>query len=136
MKLTNGKCIIIPLDVYKRQTVDREKAQAHRRDAIEMTVRIRHELIRLLRRCVETDGMVDIVCRREGRLLLVAVNRRARCKEKMLYLVMAAGFKNIEEADDVGIDIRARMVNAVPVSYTHLDVYKRQQQFAVIYDAI
>ena len=27
---------------------------------------------------------------------------------------MAAGFKNIEEADDVGIDIRARMVNAVP----------------------
>lgn len=96
------------------RTVDREEAQARRRDAIEMTVRIRHELIRLLRRCVETDGMVDIVCRREGRLLLVAVNRRARCKEKMLYLVMAAGFKNIEEADDVGIDIRARMVNAVP----------------------
>ena len=96
------------------RTVDREEAQARRRDAIEMTVRIHHELIRLLRRCVETDGMVDIVCRREGRLLLVAVNRRARCKEKMLYLVMAAGFKNIEEADDVGIDIRARMVNAVP----------------------
>lgn len=58
--------------------------------------------------------MVDIVCCREGRLLLIAVNRRARCKEKVLYLVMAAGFKNIEEADDVGIDIRARMVNAVP----------------------
>lgn len=96
------------------RTVDREEAQARRRDAIEMTVRIRHELIRLLRRCVETDGMVDIVCCREGRLLLIAVNRRARCKEKVLYLVMAAGFKNIEEADDVGIDIRARMVNAVP----------------------
>lgn len=96
------------------RTIDREEAQARRRDAIEMTVRIRHELIRLLRRCVETDGMVDIVCCREGRLLLVAVNRRARCKEKMLYLVMAAGFKNIEEADDVGIDIRTRMVNAVP----------------------
>mgnify|MGYP001234862315 CR=1 FL=1 len=65
------------------RTVDREEAQARRRDAIEMTVRIRHELIRLLRRCVETDGMVDIVCRREGRLLLVAetdeLDAKRRC---------------------------------------------------------
>ena len=94
--------------------VNREEAQPRRRNAVEMAVGVRHELIRLLRRRIETDRMVDIVRRRERRLLLVAVDRRARSKEQMLHLMMAARLEDVEEADDIRIDIRARMVDAVP----------------------
>lgn len=94
--------------------VDREEAQPRRWNAVEMAVSVRHELIRLLRRRIEADRMVDIVRRRERRLLLVAVDRRARSKEQMLHLMMAARLENVEKADDVRVDIRARMVDAVP----------------------
>lgn len=96
------------------RSVDREEAQPRRRNPVEMAVGVRHELIRLLRRRIETDRMVDIVRRRERRLLLVAVDRRARSKEQMLHLMMAARLEDVEEADDIRIDIRARMVDAVP----------------------
>lgn len=94
--------------------VDREEAQPRRRNAVKMAVGVRHELIRLLRRRIEADRMIDIVRRRERRLLLVAVDRRARSKEQMLHRVMAARLEDIEETDDVRVDIRARMVDAVP----------------------
>lgn len=94
--------------------VNREEAQSRRRNPVEMAVGVRHELIRLLRRRIEADRMVDIVRRRERRLLLVAVDRRARSKEQMLHLMMAARLEDVEEADDVRVDIRARMVDAVP----------------------
>ena len=94
--------------------VNREEAQPRRRNAVEMAVGVRHEFIRLLRRRIEADRMVDIVRRRERRLLLVAVDRRARSKEQMLHLMMAARLEDVEEADDVRVDIRTRMVDAVP----------------------
>lgn len=96
------------------RSVDREEAQPRRRNPIEMAVSVRHELIRLLRRRIEADRMVDIVRRRERRLLLIAIDRRARSKEQMLHLMMTTCLENVEEADDVRVDIRARMVDAVP----------------------
>lgn len=94
--------------------VNREEAQPRRWNAVEMAVGVRHELIRLLRRRIEADWMVDIVRRRERRLLLVAVDRRARSKKQMFHLMMAACLEDVEEADDVRVDIRARVVDAVP----------------------
>lgn len=57
--------------------------------------------------------MIDIVRRRKRRLLLIAVDRRTGGKQQVSNLMVPASFEDIEESDDIRIDIRPRMVDAV-----------------------
>ena len=56
------------------RSIDGKETQPCRWDAIEMAIRVSHEFVGLLRRCIETDGMVDIIRRRKRRLLLITIN--------------------------------------------------------------
>ena len=56
------------------RSIDGKETQPRRRDAIEMAIRVSHEFVGLLGRCIETDGMVHIIRRRKRRLLLIAID--------------------------------------------------------------
>lgn len=94
-------------------SVDSKEAQARGGDAVEMAVGVGHELIGFLRRRVEADGMIHIVRRREGRLLLIAVHRGAGRIEEVFHRVMAARFEDIEKSHDVRLDVRTGIIDAV-----------------------
>src|SRR3974390_3400952 len=70
-----------------------------------MRIGMRHQLIRLLRRAVETERMIDIVRGGERHFSMGAVERRRGSIEEMATVVVAATFQNIAEADEIGIDI-------------------------------
>src|SRR3974390_2404565 len=70
-----------------------------------MRIGMRHQLIRLLRRAVETERMIDIVRGGERHFSIGAVDRRRGSIEEMATVVVTATFQNIAEADEIGIDI-------------------------------
>src|SRR4029453_5309653 len=57
-------------------TIDGEKAQARHRKAVKVTIGIRHQLVRLLRRSVEAHGMIGPVGDRVRQLRVGTVDRR------------------------------------------------------------
>ncbi len=87
--------------------VDREIAQAGRRQAEEMAVAVRHQLVRLLRRGVEADRMVDRIAFGERQLAVAAVHRRRARVDEMADRVAATGLDDVREADQVAARVRA-----------------------------
>ena len=95
------------------RTINGKEAQARRRNPIEMAVGISHKLVRFLRRCIEADRVIDVIRRRKRRLFLIAIDRRTGGEQQVSNLMVPASFEDIEEADDIRIDIRPRMVDTV-----------------------
>src|SRR5579884_874779 len=95
-------------------TVDRKEAQAGRRQAVEMAVRMGHELVGLLAGGIETEGVVYVVMHGKGYLRIRAVDGGGRGEYEMPDTGMAAAFQDVEEADDVAFDIDVRIFPRVP----------------------
>ena len=81
--------------------VDREEPQARAPHAKEMRVRVRHQLIRLLRCAVERRRRVAHRVEAKRRIAIQTVDRRRRGVRQRRVGVRAAPLEHIEEADNV-----------------------------------
>ena len=93
--------------------VHREEAQSRHRQFVEIGVRVRHQLVRLLGRGVERQRMIDILMHGERHLRIRAVHRAGRRVDEMLGAVVPAAFEDVGEADDVAVDVRERILQRV-----------------------
>lgn len=93
--------------------VHREEAQAGRRDGVELGVGGGHELVGLLGGGVERHRGVDAVLLRERHLLVAAVDRTGAGVDQVLDRVVAAGLEYVEEADEVALEVCARVLDGV-----------------------
>lgn len=94
-------------------TVHREEAQAGRGDGVELGVGGGHELVGLLGGCVERHRRVDSVLLRERHLLVAAVDRAGTRVDEVLDRVVSAGLEHVEEADEVALEVGARVLDGV-----------------------
>ena len=93
--------------------VHREEAQAGRGDGVELGVGGGHELVGLLCGGVERNRRVDAVLLRERYLLVAAVDRAGACVDEVLDRVVAASLKDVEEANEVALEVGARVLNGI-----------------------
>ena len=93
--------------------VDREEAQARGRYGVELAIGVGHELVGLLGRGVEGNRPVHAVPLREGHLLVAAVNGGGAGVDQVLHGVSPAALQHVEEADQVGVNIGARVLDGV-----------------------
>lgn len=93
--------------------VNSEEAQPGRGDGVELGVGGGHELVRLLGGRVERHRRVDAVLLGERHLLVAAVDRAGAGVNQVLYGVVAAGLEHVEEADEVTLEVGARVLDGV-----------------------
>lgn len=93
--------------------VHREEAQAGRGDGIELGVGGGHELVGLLCGGVERHRRVHAVLLGERHLLVAAVDRAGAGVDQVLDRVVAAGLEHVEEADEVALEVGARVLDGV-----------------------
>ena len=94
-------------------TVHGEEAQAGRRDGEELGVGGGHELVGLLGGGVERRRRVHAVLLGERHLLVAAVDRAGAGVDQVLDRVVAAGLEHVEEADEVALEVGARVLDGV-----------------------
>lgn len=95
------------------RTVHGEEAQAGRGDGIELGVGGGHELVGLLCGGVERHRRVHAVLLGERHLLVAAVDRAGAGVDQVLDRVVAAGLEHVEEADEVALEVGARVLDGV-----------------------
>ena len=95
------------------RSVNRKVAQARHRDAIKFRIGMRHQLVALLASRIQTNRIVDLVVFAVRYLRIQAINGTGRSVEQMLHLVMAAGLKNVEEADHVALHVGVRVRDGI-----------------------
>ena len=78
-----------------------------------MAVGVRHQFVGLLGRRVEADRVVDAVVLGERHLGVAAIDAGARGIDEVLYLVVAAAFEDVYEADQVAVDVGVRILDRV-----------------------
>lgn len=93
--------------------VHREEAQAGGRDGVKLGVGGGHELVGLLGGGVERHRRVDAVLLGERHLLVPSVDRAGAGVDQMLYGVVAASLEDVEEADEVALEVGARILDGV-----------------------
>lgn len=93
--------------------VHREEAQTGSRDGVELGVGGGHELVGLLGGGVERHRRVDAVLLGERHLLVAAVDRTGAGVDEVPDRVVAAGLKDVEEADQVALEVCARVLDGV-----------------------
>lgn len=93
--------------------IDGKEAQPGRGYAEQMAVSMRHQLIALLGSRVEGDGVVHIISRGQRHFLIQSVHAGAGGVGQVPDLVVAAALQYIGESDDIAIDIRLRVDEAV-----------------------
>lgn len=94
-------------------TVHREEAQASRGDGVELGVGGGHELVGLLCGGVERHRRVDAVLLRERYLLVAAIDRAGACVDEVLDRVVAASLEDVEKADEVALEVGARVLDGI-----------------------
>jgi len=72
------------------------------------------QLVALLRRRVKADGGVGLVLRAEGHGPARPVDGAGGGVDQVLHRVRPARLQQVVKADDIGLDIGVRMVDAVP----------------------
>ena len=85
--------------------VDREKAQAGHRDAVEFAVAVRQQFVALFGGCVEGDRTVCLVRFGVGDLGVQSVHRTRRRIDQMLHAKVAAGLEDVQEARQVAFQV-------------------------------
>ncbi len=90
-------------------SVDREEAQSRGRQAEQVAVGMRHQLVRLLGRGVQADGVIGVVVLAEGQLAIGAVDAGAAREDEMLAGLVPAAFQNVQEAGHIAVDIGVRV---------------------------
>lgn len=93
--------------------VDREEAQAGRGDGVELGVGGGHEFVGLLGGGVERHRRVDAVLLGERHLLVAAVDRAGAGVDQVLHRVVAAALEDIKEADEITLEVGARVLDGV-----------------------
>src|SRR5690348_2219330 len=78
-----------------------------------MAVGVRHQFVRLLGRGVQAHRMIHVVAHRERQLLVGAVHRAGRGVDQMLDAIVAAGFEDVDEADQVGFHVGVRVLDRI-----------------------
>jgi len=72
-----------------------------------------HELVALLAGGVQAHRIVNLVVFAVGHLAVEAVHGAGRGKHEILDLVVAAGFQNVQEADQVALQVSVRVRDGV-----------------------
>ncbi len=78
-----------------------------------MAVRVRHQFVGFLRRRVQADRMIDRIAHGKRQLAVGAVHRTRRRVDQMLDAAVTARFEDVDEADEIGFDIRVRILDRV-----------------------
>ena len=95
------------------RAIHRKEPKARGRNVVKLGICMRQELIGLFGGRVETHGVVHLVIGAKGHLLVPAVNGGAGGVNQVLHGVVAAGLKDVVEADEVALDVNVGMVDAV-----------------------
>ena len=74
---------------------------------------MRHQLVALLGSGIEADGVIHLVIRGIGYLLVAAIDRGAAGIHQVLHFVMAASLQNVVETYQVTLDVAIGIGNAV-----------------------
>ena len=98
------------------RAVDREEAEHGRRQVPQVRVTVPHRLVRLLGRGVERELRVALLALIERHLLVRAVDRARAGHEQMLDSELACTLHHVERADDIGVDIGARVFERIAYS--------------------
>ena len=86
-----------------------KKRKPRRRQAVQVAVRVGHQLVGLLGRRIQADRMVHVVVLGERHVRVAAIDARARRVHQVRHLAVAAPLQHIGEADDVAVDIGMRV---------------------------
>ena len=93
--------------------VDGEEPETCDRQVVEFAVAVGHELVAFLGRGVKAHGIVDLVVFAVGHLAVEAVHGAGRGEHQVLDLVMAAGFQDVQESDQVALQVGVRVRDGV-----------------------
>lgn len=93
--------------------VDGEETEAGRGDVVEFRVGVGEEFVALFGGGVEGDGVIDFVVGAEGDFGVAAVDGAAGGVDEVFGGVVAAGFEDVVEADEVGFDVGVWVVDTV-----------------------
>ena len=94
-------------------TVDREEAEHGRGKVPEMGIGMRHALVGLLRGSVDRELGVGLLGLAKGHVFIGPVDRRGRGHQEMPDLQPAGGLHHVEGADDVAVEIGARVFEGI-----------------------
>ena len=97
---------------------------------VEMAVAMRHQLVRLLRRRVHAQRVIDVVVDSERHLRVRAVDGRRRRIHEVLDRVVAAALEDVRETDDVRVDVRVRIHERVANAGLGGEVHDPVEPFA------
>jgi len=90
-----------------------EETQAGGRDVIQLGIAVGQELIAFFCGGIEGDRIVNLVVCTEGNLFVTAVDRGGRGIDQVFHGVVAAGFQDVVEADEVRFHVDVGMIDAV-----------------------
>lgn len=71
------------------------------------------QFIAFLSRRIKAHWVIHLVIHTKRNLLVSTVDRRAGSIHQMLHRIMAAGFKDIVETDDIAFNIHIRVVDEI-----------------------
>ena len=94
-------------------TVDGEEAETGGGDVVEFGVGVGEELVGFFGGSVKGDGIVDLVVGAERDFFVAAVDGAAGGVDEMFDGVVAAGFEDVVETDEVGFDVDVGVIDAV-----------------------
>ena len=86
-------------------TVNGKESQSRAWDVVELAVGMCHELVAFLCGCVQRYRIVHFVIGGVGDFLVAAVDARRTRVYKVLDFIVAAGFQDVIETDEVALDI-------------------------------
>ena len=95
------------------RAINCKEAEACRRNIIEFTICMSHQLVALLGGGVEAYGVVHLVICRIGHLLVAAIDGRGRGIDQMFHFVVATGLEDVVESDEVTLDVGVGVGDAV-----------------------
>lgn len=95
------------------RAVDGEETEAGGGDVVEFRVGVCEEFVALFGGGVEGDGVIDFVVGAEGDFGVAAVDGAAGGVDEVFGGVVAAGFEDVVEANEVGLDVGVGVVDAV-----------------------
>lgn len=95
------------------RAVNRKVAQARRRNPVEFRVGMRHQLVALLARRIQTNRIVDLVVLAVGHLAVEAINGTRRGVEQVRHTVIAACLQDVQEPDHVALHVGIRVRDGV-----------------------
>ncbi len=93
--------------------VDREEAQTGGWQTVQRRIGMRHQLVSLLGRRVERQGMIHVLMHREGHLGIGPVNRTGGSVDQMGHVMMPAALQDVGGADHVAVHVGQRVLQAV-----------------------